>query len=52
LLLLARFRENREALLEHMADLQQRATKDLTRLTPEAPPGDLTGRFVSWAQPS
>lgn len=48
--LLGKYREDRPALLVHLASLQADAMADLTALNPSTPPADLASRFVGWAQ--
>ncbi|MGC4788620.1 flavin reductase [Micromonospora sp. DT178] len=50
LLLLARYRENRDALMVHLAELREEAAAQLAELDHGSPPADLTVRFTGWAR--
>lgn len=48
--LLGRYRQDRPGLLVYMAEVQEEAVADLTKLNPGATLPDLTTRFVGWAE--
>ncbi|GAA2185236.1 flavin reductase [Micromonospora lupini] len=48
--LLGKFREDGPGLLAHLAQLQEEAAADLTKLNPSNPPANLADRFVGWAK--
>ncbi|MEU8183698.1 flavin reductase [Micromonospora sp. NPDC049044] len=48
--LLGEYREDRPGLLAHLAELQEAAEADLTRLNRGVASPDLTPRFVGWAE--
>ncbi|MFV2112308.1 flavin reductase [Micromonospora sp. LOL_025] len=50
LLLLAKYRENPDALLVHLAELCEEAATQLAELDHGSPPADLTARFTGWAR--
>ncbi|MGN9763962.1 flavin reductase [Micromonospora sp. SD12] len=50
LLLLAKYRENRDALMVHLAGLREEAAGQLAELDHGNPPADLTERFTGWAR--
>lgn len=48
--LLGEYRNDRPALLVHLASLQEEAAGHLAALNPSALPANLTDRFVDWAR--